>query len=177
MKNSTHETRHVAIMDTTLRDGEQTPDVAYTPAEKLQLAKLLLQEVEVDRIEIASTRVSEGEREAARMICAWARKARCQQRIEVLGYCDGKKSVEWLASVGGKALNLLTKGSERHCREQLRMTPAAHRKAVEETVRNARRRRMVVNVYLEDWSNGVRESFDYVFAMVQLLRELRVARI
>jgi D-citramalate synthase len=177
MKNAAHEARHVAIMDTTLRDGEQTPDVAYTPAEKLQLAKLLLQEVEVDRIEIASTRVSEGEREAARMICAWARKARCQQRIEVLGYCDGKASVDWLSGVGGKTLNLLTKGSERHCREQLGMTPEQHRKSVEETVRNARRRRMVVNVYLEDWSNGVRESFDYVFAMVELLRELRVARI
>jgi D-citramalate synthase len=169
--------RHVAIMDTTLRDGEQTPDVAYTPAEKLQLAKLLLQEVEVDRIEIASTRVSEGEREAARQICAWARKARCLQRVEVLGYCDGKASVDWLAAVGGKTLNLLTKGSERHCREQLRMTPLQHRKAVEDTVRSARRRRMVVNVYLEDWSNGVRESFDYVFAMIQLLRELRVTRV
>jgi D-citramalate synthase len=29
-------------MDTTLRDGEQTPDVSYTPAEKLQIARLLL---------------------------------------------------------------------------------------------------------------------------------------
>ena len=57
----------VQIMDTTLRDGEQTPDVAYTPAEKLQLARILLSEVKVDRIEIASTRVSEGEREAARL--------------------------------------------------------------------------------------------------------------
>ena len=28
--------QNVAIMDTTLRDGEQTPDVSYTPAEKLQ---------------------------------------------------------------------------------------------------------------------------------------------
>ena len=34
-----------------------------------------------------------------------------------------------------------------------------------------------MNVYLEDWSSGVRQSFDYVFALVQLLRELRVARI
>ena len=34
-----------------------------------------------------------------------------------------------------------------------------------------------MNVYLEDWSSGVRDSFDYVFAMVQLLAELRVDRI
>ncbi len=40
----------IAVMDTTLRDGEQTPDVSYVPAEKLQLARLLLTEVRVDRI-------------------------------------------------------------------------------------------------------------------------------
>jgi len=168
---------NVAIMDTTLRDGEQTPNVSYTPAEKQQLARMLLQDVEVDRIEIASTRVSAGEREAAKAVCAWARKEGAIQRVEMLGYCDGKKSVDWIAGAGGKVLNLLTKGSELHCRQQLRLEPEAHRAQVEETVRYARRKRMTVNVYLEDWSNGVRASFDYVFAMVQLLRELRVARI
>lgn len=177
MTHPNPEPRHVEIMDTTLRDGEQTPDVAYTPAEKLQLARLLLLDVEVDRIEIASTRVSEGEREGARSVCAWARKARCLPRVEILGYCDGKASVDWIADVGGKVLNLLAKGSERHCRTQLRLTPEAHRDEIKKTVRYARRRRMTVNVYLEDWSSGVRESFDYVFAMVELLRELRVTRI
>ncbi len=164
-------------MDTTLRDGEQTPDVSYTPAEKLQLARMLLVEAEVDRIEIASTRVSEGEREAARAITAWARKARVIQRVEILGFCDGKKSVDWIADVGGKTLNLLTKGSEKHCRGQLGINPEQHRAQIEETVRYARRKRFSVNVYLEDWSSGVRDSFDYVFALVQHLRELRVARI
>ena len=43
----------IAVMDTTLRDGEQTPDVSYTPAEKLQLARMLLEAVKGDRIEIA----------------------------------------------------------------------------------------------------------------------------
>ena len=93
---------HVAVMDTTLRDGEQTPDVAYTPAEKLQLATLLLKEVGVDRIEIASTRVSEGERKAARLIARWARGAGCLERVEILGYCDGKASVDWITGTGGQ---------------------------------------------------------------------------
>jgi len=168
---------HIAIMDTTLRDGEQTPDVSYVPAEKLQLARMLLCDVGVDRIEIASSRVSEGELEAARLITGWARKERVIQRVEILGYCDGETSVDWISNAGGKVINLLTKGSERHCRGQLGLTPEEHRAQVEKTVRYARRKRMVVNVYLEDWSSGVRESFDYVFAMVQLLRELRVARI
>jgi len=164
-------------MDTTLRDGEQTPDVSYAPAEKLQLARIFLTDVKVDRIEIASTRVSEGEREAAKLVAVWARKADCLPRVEILGYCDGKASVEWIAGVGGGVLNLLAKGSERHCRGQLGKTPAEHRGNVAETVRQARRRRLLVNVYLEDWSQGVRESFDYVFALVQELVQLGVERI
>jgi len=177
MKTDSPSSRHIAVMDTTLRDGEQTPQVSYTPAEKLQLARVLLLDVEVDRIEIASTRVSEGEREAAKLVTKWARKARVIQRVEMLGYTDGKKSVDWIVDTGGKVLNLLTKGSEKHCRQQLARTPEEHRADIEETIRYAKLKRLTVNVYLEDWSSGVRDSFDYVFALVQLLRELRVARI
>jgi D-citramalate synthase len=167
----------IAVMDTTLRDGEQTPDVSYFPAEKLQLARLLLTEVGVDRIEIASTRVSEGEREAVRLVVDWARKKRMLPRVEILGYCDGSASPNWIAGTGGKVINLLTKGSERHCRVQLDLTPEEHRNAVTQTFRAAKRKRLVVNAYLEDWSNGVRDSFDYVFAMVTLLRDLGTQRI
>ena len=135
MKTAATADPHISVMDTTLRDGEQTPDVSYTPAEKLQLARLLLIDLQVDRIEFASTRVSEGEREAAEMITSWARKARVIQRIEMLGYCDGKKSVDWIAGAGGKVLNLLAKGSEKHCRGQLGLSPEAHRAGVEETIR------------------------------------------
>ncbi len=169
--------RRIQVMDTTLRDGEQTPDIAYTPEEKHQLARLLLAEVKVDRIEIASTRVSEGEREAARKVLAWARREKRLERVEILGYADGEKSVDWICDVRGKVMNLLTKGSERHCREQLRMPPERHRGWVGETVRHARKRRLKVNAYLEDWSNGVRDAFDYVFALVAHLRELGVERI
>ena len=61
-------------------------------------------------------------------------------------------------------MNLLTKGSERHCEGQLRKTPELHFKEIAETIRYARARKLAVNVYLEDWSQGVRDSFDYVFA-------------
>ena len=167
----------VQIMDTTLRDGEQTPDVAYTPAEKLQLARILLTEVKVDRIEIASTRVSRGEREAARLITDWARKKRMLPRVEILGYCDGRASVDWIAATGGRVMNLLVKGSEEHCRGQLGLEPEDHRARVATTAKNARKKRITVNAYLEDWSNGVRDSFDYVFAMVQTLVESGVQRV
>jgi D-citramalate synthase len=76
-------------MDTTLRDGEQTPNVAYAPSEKLQIARLLLEQVRVDRLEIGQVFVSEGEAEAVRRITAWARRAGHSERIEIFGLCDG----------------------------------------------------------------------------------------
>ena len=167
----------IQVMDTTLRDGEQTPGIAYAPAEKLQLARVLLNEVRVDRIEIAGTRVSAGERDAARRIARWAKRARLLDRLEILGYCDGKASVDWMVDVGVKNMNLLVKGSEKHCIEQLGMTPERHRTRVAETIRYARKRRLRVNVYLEDWSSGVGDSFDYVFAMMKELCGLPVERV
>ena len=62
----------VEIMDSTLRDGEQTNGVSFLPHEKLVMARKLLNGVNVDRIEVASARVSEGEREAVTMICRYA---------------------------------------------------------------------------------------------------------
>jgi D-citramalate synthase len=167
----------IQILDTTLRDGEQTPNVSYTPGEKIQIAQLLLREVNVDRIEVANARVSEGEAEAVRRIMGWARKAGCVERVEILGYVDGRSSVDWIAENGGTVLNLLTKGSRRHCEQQLRKTPERHFKEIAETIGYARRRRLAVNVYLEDWSAGVRDSFDFVFAHVQNLAGLGVRRV
>ena len=45
----------------------------FTVREKLSIAKLLLDELHVDRIEIASARVSEGEAESTRLSAACAR--------------------------------------------------------------------------------------------------------
>src|SRR5512134_2123454 len=110
-------TTRIQVMDTTLRDGEQTPEVSYAPEEKLQIAKALLEDVGVDRLEVAGTRVSAGEREGASRVCRWARRAGALERVEMLGYCDGDLSPAWVAETGGRVLNLLAKGSEKHCRE------------------------------------------------------------
>ncbi|MCK4465206.1 MAG: hypothetical protein KAU83_05790, partial [Bacteroidales bacterium] len=41
------------IMDTTLRDGEQTSGVSFNSVEKLNIARILLEEVKIDRVEVA----------------------------------------------------------------------------------------------------------------------------
>lgn len=167
----------VSVMDTTLRDGEQTPNVAYTPGEKLQLARLLLECVKVDRIEVASTRVSRGEHEAVTLIADWASRQGFTDRVEVLGFCDGLKSVEWLRETGARILNLLVKGSERHCRQQLGLRPEEHRARVSENIALARAHDLTVNVYLEDWSSGIVDSPAYVGAMMDLLGDCGVRRV
>jgi (R)-citramalate synthase len=168
----------VQIMDTTLRDGEQSPQLSYTPGEKLQLARALLSRVSVDRIEIASAGASEGEREAVRCISAWARDAGELDRVEVLGFCDAERSPRWLSELGARRMNLLTKGSERHCRGQLGATPEQHFAAIEQSFEAAQRCGVqVAGAYLEDWSRGIVEAPQYVMALTARLVSLGVSRV
>ena len=113
-------------MDTTLRDGEQTSGVSFSAAEKLTIAQLLLQEVKVDRIEIASARVSEGELLAVQKITEWANTNGFIDKIEVLTFVDGESSINWMLQSGAKVMNLLTKGSLNHLTYQLKKTPEEH---------------------------------------------------
>lgn len=163
-------------MDSTLRDGEQTSGVSFIPHEKLVLARRLLRDVNVDRIEIASARVSEGEKEAVTMVCRYAKDADVLDRVEVLGFVDGGKSVDWIAECGGKVINLLTKGSEKHCTKQLKKTPQQHIDDVKEAIKYAHSRGLSVNIYLEDWSNGMKDSPDYVYNMVESLSDCGIMR-
>ena len=160
---------YVEIMDSTLRDGEQTNGVSFLPHEKLMMARMLLGEVNVDRIEVASARVSEGEKEAVRMICRYAEQIGKLEKVEVLGFVDGHASVDWIAECGGKVINLLAKGSLKHCTHQLQKTPQEHIDDIKETVEYAFSQGLAVNLYLEDWSNGMKDSPDYVY---QLMDEL-----
>jgi D-citramalate synthase len=156
-------------MDTTLRDGEQTEGVSFSPEEKTNIAKALLQLVRVDRIEVASARVSLGELSAVSNIIDWARGEGLEERVEVLGFVDHGRSVDWITEAGGRVINLLAKGSENHCRRQLGKTLDEHVRDVRENIAIAQEKGLVVNLYLEDWSNGYRDGREYVYRMVDLL--------
>lgn len=166
----------VEIMDTTLRDGEQTSGVSFSTAEKMTITRLLLNELHVPRIEVASARVSDGELDTVGKICAWASGIGRLEAIEVLGFLDGGQSVDWITRAGGRVINLLAKGSERHCRLQLGQTPAQHFERVTAEINRAVAAGLKINLYLEDWSNGMKQSRDYVFAMMDALRHLPVER-
>jgi D-citramalate synthase len=169
--------RGIEIMDTTLRDGEQTSGVSFSVSEKLTLAKLLLDELKVDRIEIASARVSEGELKAVQKITQWAAKKGYLDRVEILTFVDGGVSLEWMKKAGAKVQNLLTKGSLNHLTHQLKKTPEQHFKEIAKTIELAQEQGIKTNVYLEDWSNGMRNSKEYVFQYLDFLTKQPVVRI
>ncbi len=162
--------RHIQLMDTTLRDGEQTQGVSFAPDEKVSIAKALLQSLRVDRIEVASARVSEGEKQAVSRINQWARSEGFDGCVEVLGFVDHTRSVDWILEAGGSVINLLSKGSEKHCRDQLGKTREQHVVDILKTVNYALSKGLTVNIYLEDWSNGYHDNRDYVFALMDSLQ-------
>jgi len=171
---SAQPSRHISLMDTTLRDGEQTQGVSFSVNEKVNIARALLQSLKVDRIEVASAGVSAGEKEAVSKITAWAAEAGLVDRVEVLGFVDYQRSVDWIVSAGGKVINLLAKGSEKHCREQLGKDLPSHVADIERTISYAHEQGLAVNMYLEDWSNGFRDSKDYVFGLIDATRHLGI---
>ena len=172
--SAVQQARHISLMDTTLRDGEQTQGVSFSVNEKVNIARALLQTLKVDRIEIASAGVSEGEKQAVSRINEWAAVEGLVDRVEILGFVDYKRSADWIVSAGGKVINLLSKGSEKHCREQLGKTLESHVEDICRTVEYAKEQGLKVNMYLEDWSGGYADSKDYVLGLINGTKHLGI---
>ena len=169
--------RTIEIMDTTLRDGEQTSGMSFSASEKLTISKLLIEELKIDRIEVASARVSKGEFQAVKNITSWGKSNGFLNRIEILTFLDNGISLDWLLKTGAKVQNLLTKGSLNHLKYQLKKTPDQHFKDIEKSVLTAKKEGIDTNVYLEDWSNGMRNSKDYVNDYLSFVTTLPINRI
>ncbi len=167
--------RPIQLLDTTLRDGEQTQGVSFTAKEKLHIARALLQALNIDRIEVASARVSQGEKQAVSEINSWAASEGMLERVEVLGFVDKTRSVDWVVETGGRVINLLAKGSEKHCHEQLGKTLSQHADDIRRTVEYAHEKGLRANLYLEDWSNGFQQNRDYVFGLLEQLSDAGIA--
>lgn len=164
-------------MDTTLRDGEQTSGMSYSASEKLTITKLLIEELKVDRIEVASARVSKGEFDAVNRITNWAKEKKFLNKIEILTFLDNGISLEWMLKTGAKVQNLLTKGSLNHLTHQIQKTPKQHFIEISNSVNSAKREGISTNVYLEDWSNGMKNSKDYVFEYLDFLTQQPIERV
>jgi len=164
-------------MDTTLRDGEQTSGMSFSEYEKLTISKLLLKDLMVDRIEVASARVSSGEFNAVKKILDWAKTENLENKVEILTFIDEGISLDWMKKSGAKIQNLLSKGSLNHLKYQLKKTPQQHFDDVEKIIQIAYKHKIETNIYLEDWSNGMKNSKDYVFSFLNFLEKMPIKRV
>jgi len=167
----------IKIFDTTLRDGEQTNHVSFLPSEKLLIAESLINNVGVDYLEIGSCKVSNNEKQAIINIAKYAAENGFGDKISVLSFCDHKKSIDWLLETECKKINLLTKGSKQHCEVQLKKTLQEHIADIEKTLQYARDNNIKYSIYLEDWSRGVEDDFEYVKQLTSFLESQKVESI
>lgn len=110
------------------------------------------------------------------MICNYAKSVGKLNRVEVLGFVDGKLSIDWIKSCGGRVINLLAKGSLKHCTQQLHKSPEEHIQDILHSVEYATEQGFDVNLYLEDWSNGMKDSAEYVYQLLDVLSKTAIKR-
>lgn len=64
----------------------------------------------------------------------------------------------------------------KHCTHQLHKTPEEHINDIKNSLEYAKERGIDVNLYLEDWSNGMKNSPDYVYQMMDALIDTGIKR-
>ena len=108
---------NIKVLDTTLRDGEQTPGVSLTPLEKLRIATKL-DEIGVDFIEAGSAITSEGERESIKGITQQGFNA------EILSFSRPLTGdIDYCLDCDVDCVNLVVPTSELHISDKLKTTP------------------------------------------------------
>ncbi len=136
--------KRIHFLDTTLRDGEQTPGVSLTPEKKLRIAQRL-DELGVDIIEAGFAAASLGEQEAIRLI------ARQGLRSEVCSFTRGVKSdIDEALKSEVRSIHLVIPTSQLHIRRKLRKTYQNILEMTEDCVSYAKEHGLIVELSAED---------------------------
>ena len=109
------EVKTVKILDTTLRDGEQTPGVSLTPEQKLQIAKQL-DILGVDFIEAGTAIISEGEQRGIKAIAHAGLNAEISSFARLL-----KGDIDAAIGCDVDTINLVAPVSDDHIKKKLKI--------------------------------------------------------
>jgi D-citramalate synthase len=136
----------IKVLDTTLRDGEQTPGVALAPEQKLEIARAL-DDLGVDIIEAGSAIVSEGERKAMKLISKEGLGA------EVCSYVRAvREDIDAALGCDVDSVHLVVPTSDIHLKYKLRKTRQEVEKMALDALRYALDHGLTVEFSAEDGS-------------------------
>jgi isopropylmalate/homocitrate/citramalate synthase len=122
--------KEIRLYDTTLRDGEQTPGVAFTPEQKYELAGML-SDAGVHIIDMGFPSAAPSERRALELIVEGKKKGRIRPDLEIIVMCrsnarDIDVTVDTLEQMGMKARDctffIFTSGSDLHLKYKIGKT-------------------------------------------------------
>ncbi|MER9656286.1 homocitrate synthase [Mesorhizobium sp. M0152] len=144
-------TRHVSLNDTTLRDGEQAPGVAFTTTEKLEIAESLAT-AGVTEIEIGTPVMGVDEIETIRAVVAR------RLPVRLMAWCR-MTSLDLDAAIesGVQAVNLSLPASDIQLAAKLGLDKAGALQVIDDMVRRAAAAGFFVAVGCEDASRANRD--------------------
>jgi methanogen homocitrate synthase len=138
------ENPRVTIYDSTLREGEQMPGVRFTPEQKLEIAKMLI-DAGVQQIEAGFAAVSPEECKAIRTIASAKGKA------EILSLARAKKEdIDAAMRCDVDMVLIFIATSDLHMKKKLRMTEDQVVEAISSSVRYAKEHGLKVGLSTED---------------------------
>jgi D-citramalate synthase len=144
-------------LDTTLRDGEQTPGVSLTPENKLRIAHRL-DDLGVDVIEAGFAAVSSGELEAVKLIAESGLKA------EICSASRGTRDdIDAVAKSGADSIHLIIPVSDLHIEVKLKKTRVQVLQIAKDMVKYAKNCGLIVELSAEDATRADRNYLKQVF--------------
>jgi len=160
--------KKVEILDTTLRDGEQTPGIALSVEEKVRIAEAL-SDLGVDVIEAGFAITSVGERDAVKKIASLGLNA----RVCSLARCR-KEDVDAVIDCGVDYIHTFIATSEIHMKNKLKMTPEQVKSKAVETIEYAKAHGLTVEFSCED---ATRTDLSFLKEMHIAVQEAKVDKI
>lgn len=142
------EQKTVKILDTSLRDGEQTPGVSLTPEQKLQIAKQL-DILGVDYIEAGTAVISEGEQRGIKGIANEGLKAEISSFARLL-----KGDIDAAIECDVDTVNLVAPISDAHIKKKLKTDRESLRNRTFEMVDYVKGHGLKVEISAEDASRA-----------------------
>lgn len=158
----------VKILDTTLRDGEQTPNVALSSEDKLKIAQAL-DELGVDIIEAGFPVNSEGEAEAVKKIAGAGLKS------EICGLCRASQAdIDAALACDVDSVHIFLATSKVHLEKKLKITREEAREKAVAAVQYAKDHGLIAEFSCED---GTRTELDFLNLIHSAVEEAKVDRI